>query len=651
MAFCLKFYSQLTRRKIVKDEDLQKTDLARCLTTLDLTALGVGSTLGAGAYVIAGQVAKSEAGPAVVISFLIAAVASVLAGLCYAEFGARVPKAGSAYVYTYVSVGEVLAFIIGWNLILEYVIGAASVARTASGYVDDLIGDILVPWFNHTMPMNVPTLAPYFDLLALGITLLLTIVLAVGVKESVMFTKVFTGLNLVILLYIIIAGAFKDDPNNWAIPPENVTQAIGVCSPNGGCGKGGFAPYGIAGITKGAATCFFAFVGFDAIATTGEEAKNPQKAIPLATVLSLGIVFAIYFGISLTITMMAPYFMLDSQAPFAAVFASVGWTVSKYIVSVGAICALTTSLLGSMFPLPRVVLAMARDGLVFKVFARVNARFKTPIIATLITGSLAAVMAALFDTHALVEMMSIGTLLAYTLVSLSVMLLRFDMLPEDEALLDGLKLNDGDSYSAIKYEAKQENLAKLQNGGVIKRFDGLNDSSRNIFVRVLKPNVPCPTPFTSMTVKVLALILVCWLTATGSMLKFGAEHIFIEMQVWAIALFIFLILMSFLTLLLINRQPQSTKKLAFTVPAVPFFPAGSMFFNIFLMLNLEAMTWGRFLIWMFIGFLIYFGYGIWHSNEKSSKSNHAVIKPEFGVHPSEVRMLDKGSMVLHTNST
>jgi cationic amino acid transport permease len=643
MAFCLKFYSQLTRRKIVKDEDLQKTDLARCLTTLDLTALGVGSTLGAGAYVIAGQVAKSEAGPAVVISFLIAAVASVLAGLCYAEFGARVPKAGSAYVYTYVSVGEVLAFIIGWNLILEYVIGAASVARTASGYVDDLIGDILVPWFNHTMPMNVPTLAPYFDLLALGITLLLTIVLAVGVKESVMFTKVFTGLNLVILLYIIIAGAFKDDPNNWAIPPENVTQAIGVCSPNGGCGKGGFAPYGIAGITKGAATCFFAFVGFDAIATTGEEAKNPQKAIPLATVLSLGIVFVIYFGISLTITMMAPYFMLDSQAPFAAVFASVGWNVSKYIVSVGAICALTTSLLGSMFPLPRVVLAMARDGLVFKVFARVNARFKTPIIATLITGSLAAVMAALFDTHALVEMMSIGTLLAYTLVSLSVMLLRFDMLPEDEALLDGLKLNDGDSYSAIKYEAKQENLAKLQNGGVIKRFDGLNDSSRNIFVRVLKPNVPCPTPFTSMTVKVLALILVCWLTATGSMLKFGAEYIFIEMQVWAIALFIFFILMSFLTLLLINRQPQSTKKLAFTVPAVPFFPAGSMFFNIFLMVNLEAMTWGRFLVWMFIGFLIYFGYGIWHSNEKSSKSNHAVIKPEFGVHPSQCALLNGNS--------
>uniref|UniRef100_A0A915L3X6 Uncharacterized protein n=1 Tax=Romanomermis culicivorax TaxID=13658 RepID=A0A915L3X6_ROMCU len=189
-------------------------------------------------------------------------------GLCYSEFGARVPQAGSAYIYTYVSIGEIMAFVIGWNLILEYVIGAASIARAASGYVDGVIGDVLVPWFNQTVPMNVPTLAEYFDLLAVTITLFLTAILACGVKESVTLNKVFTGLNLCILLYIIIAGAFKYRVENWSLPASAVPNVTGICSDHSTCGSGGFMPYGVAGIIKGAATCFYAFIGFDVIATT-----------------------------------------------------------------------------------------------------------------------------------------------------------------------------------------------------------------------------------------------------------------------------------------------------------------------------------------------------------------------------------------------
>uniref|UniRef100_A0A915IJ79 Uncharacterized protein n=1 Tax=Romanomermis culicivorax TaxID=13658 RepID=A0A915IJ79_ROMCU len=403
MNACVRFYRRLTRRKRIEDDNLEKTDFVRCLTTLDLTALGVGSTLGAGAYVLAGQVAKSEAGPAVVFSFLLAAIASILAGLCYSEFGARVPKAGSAYIYTYVTVGEIMAFVIGWNLILEYVIGAATLARTSSGYVDNLIGDVLIPFFNRTMPINVPTLTPYFDLLSLLVTLLIT------VRESVTFTKIFTCVNLSILIYIIVAGLFKDDPQNWNIPVDLVPNVTGVCRKDGDCGVGGFMPYGIMGITKGAATCFFGFVGFDGIAAAGEEASNPQRSIPIATISSLAIVFFIYFGISCTITMMAPYYSLDLNAPLLCV----------------------------MFPMPRIAFAMAQDGLIFKAFSKINTRFKTPLFATIVTGVIAAFMAALFETSALVEMMSIGTLLAYTLVSASVLLLRYETFDEDRRLLKG----------------------------------------------------------------------------------------------------------------------------------------------------------------------------------------------------------------------
>ncbi|KAJ8319744.1 hypothetical protein KUTeg_001331 [Tegillarca granosa] len=361
------FIKKLTRKKYVDFKNVTDTKLARCLSTLDLTALGIGSTLGAGIYVVAGQVAKETAGPSVAISFLIAAVASVLAGsLCYAEFGARVPKTGSAYVYSYVTVGEFIAFIIGWNLILEYVI----------------------------------------------------VILAVGVKESSTFNNIFTGVNLLVVTYIIICGMFKADIHNWQISPSEIPNSTTE-------GEGGFMPFGFSGMMSGAATCFYAFVGFDCIATTGEEVKNPQKAIPISIVLSLLFCFLAYFGISAVITLMCPYYLLDSNAPLPLVFSRVGWGVAKYIISVGAICGLSTSLLGAMFPLPRVLYAMATDGIIFRFLCIVNERFKTPLIATFISGVFAGVMAMLFDLKELVDMMSIGTLLAYTLVGVCVLLLRY----------------------------------------------------------------------------------------------------------------------------------------------------------------------------------------------------------------------------------
>nr|CAD7460882.1 unnamed protein product [Timema tahoe] len=306
------------------------------------------------------------------------------------------------------------------------------------------------------MPININFLSDYPDFLAFGIIMLLAVLLAIGVKESTIMNNLFTVLNMIVIAIVIVAGSIKADVYNWNIPkaeiPANVTTA----------GEGGFMPFGVAGVMAGAAKCFYGFVGFDCIATTGEEAKNPQRSIPIAIVISLIIIFLSYFGISTVLTMMWPYYDQDSDAPLPYVFMMVGWPVIKWIVTVGAVFALCTrllwmskssgilyfdldilkpltpiiylffSLLGAMFPLPRILYAMAMDGLLFRFLAKVHPRSQTPLLATILSGLLAGVMATIFDLQQLIDMMSIGTLLAYTIVAICVMILRYEDPPQEK---------------------------------------------------------------------------------------------------------------------------------------------------------------------------------------------------------------------------
>jgi len=227
----------------------------------------------------------------------------VAPSICYAEFAARVPRAGSAYIYSYVCVGEFVAFVIGWNLILEYVIGTASVARGLSSYIDKLIGNVMQNKMRELMPINIDFLSTYPDLFSLAVIMVLAGILSSGVKESTLLNNIFTGVNLITVAIVIIAGSLKSDVHNWKIPKSEIPQAVASKA-----GEGGFMPFGLAGVMAGAAKCFYGFVGFDCVATTGEEAKNPQKSIPIAIVISLIIIFVSYFGMSTVLTMMWPYY-------------------------------------------------------------------------------------------------------------------------------------------------------------------------------------------------------------------------------------------------------------------------------------------------------------------------------------------------------
>ncbi len=406
--------------------------LRRILGPVTLSSLGVGAIIGTGIFVLTGVAAHDKAGPALILSFTVAGMACVFAALCYAEFASMVPVAGSAFTYAYATLGELFAWIIGWDLILEYAVGSATVAHGWSHYFQDFTGI-----FGFRLPLSIAR-APFdfnpatgllastgavIDLPAVIVTGIVTMILVKGIRESATFNATMVGIKVAIVLFVIVVGSFYIDPKNWApFAPYGLTGVSFF-------GTTLFGQTGMAGeplgMLAGAAMIFFAYIGFDSVSTHAEEARNPQRDVPIGIISSLLICTVLYILVSGVLTGMVPYHNINIDAPVSDAFKQVGLPWAQFLISAGALAGITSVLLVMMLSQPRVMLAMARDGLVpTSFFGAVHPRFRTPWKSTILTGVFVGVLAGFLPLRILAELVNIGTLLAFVIVCAAVLIMR-----------------------------------------------------------------------------------------------------------------------------------------------------------------------------------------------------------------------------------
>lgn len=427
--------NQLFARKplaLLLEEMKGENRLRRILGPVQLSALGVGCIIGTGIFVLTGKAAHDTTGPALMLSFVAAGTACIFAALCYAEFASMVPVAGSAYTYAYATMGELFAWIIGWDLILEYSVASSTVAHGWSKYFQDFIGilGVHIPHALSTAPFDYDTglgkmvgTGAILDLPAILIAWIVTWILVRGIRESASFNAAMVIIKVAIVFFVIVVGAFYVDPKNW-VP---------------------FAPYGYSGMSffgktvlgqhgaggeplgmlAGAGIIFFAYIGFDSVSTHAEEAKNPRRDVPIGIIVSLVLCTALYIAVAAVLTGMVPYDKLNIEAPVSDAFRQVGLPWAQFLISLGAVAGITSVLLVLMLSQPRVMLAMARDGLVPQsFFGAVHPRFRTPWKSTILTGLFVSVLAGFMPLRILAELVNIGTLLAFVIVCAAVLIMR-----------------------------------------------------------------------------------------------------------------------------------------------------------------------------------------------------------------------------------
>jgi len=395
---------QLFRRKptdrLLAEAAPHEGGLKRVLGALDLTLLGIGAIVGAGIFVLSGVAAARYAGPAITLSFVVAGFACAMAALCYAEFAAMIPVAGSAYSYAYATMGELPGWIIGWDLVLEYAVGGAAVAVGWSGYLN-----IILRGMGVHLPLAItraPGAGGVIDLPALLIVLVISGVLYVGISESARLNSAIVAIKLVAIAIVIIGGLFYVRPANWAP----------------------FAPFGWSGVMRGAAVIFFAYIGFDAVSTAAEEVVQPSRDLPIGILASLFVCTLLYILVAAVLTGMVPAHRIDIKAPLASAFVIRGLNFVAWIVSTGAVAGLSSVLLVVLLGQSRIFFAISRDGLLPAVFSRVHPRFRTPYVPTVLTAIAVGSTAAFLPIQDIAELTNIGTLFAFVLVCLGIWLLR-----------------------------------------------------------------------------------------------------------------------------------------------------------------------------------------------------------------------------------
>lgn len=406
--------------------------LRRVLGPVSLTALGIGTIIGTGIFVIVGVVAHDKTGPAIIFSLLVSGAACIFAALCYAEFASMAPVAGSAYTYAYTTLGELFAWIIGWDLILEYTVAASSVAHGWSKYFQSFIGmfgmsipDLIArsPFEPNPATGHLFATGALVDLPALAISAILTVILVVGIRESAGFNAVMVITKLIVVLLVIAVGAFYIDPANWHPFAPFGWKGLSFFGEKFVWGQGiGGQPVGM---LAGAGMMFFAYIGFDSVSTHAEEAKNPRRDVPIGIIASLLICTVLYIAVATVLTGMVPSDKIDVDAPVAEAFKSVGLPWAQFLVSIGALAGMTSVMMVLMLSQPRILLAMARDGLLPpSFFGAVHPKFRTPWKSTILTGALVGILSALIPLRILLELVNIGTLLAFVIVCVAVLMMR-----------------------------------------------------------------------------------------------------------------------------------------------------------------------------------------------------------------------------------
>ncbi|CAN1271855.1 Cationic amino acid transporter 2, vacuolar [Linum perenne] len=578
-------FGSLIRRKqvdsvFVKRGQEEGPQLAKRLSVIDVVAIGVGATIGAGVYVLVGTVAREQAGPALALSFLIAGIAAALSAFCYAELASRCPSAGSAYHYAYICIGEGAAWLIGWALILEYTLGGSAIARGLTPNLALFFGG------QENLPSllarhSIPALGVVVDPCAAILVIIVTVLLCMGIKE-------------VIFMYF----AFSELDHILSVSTLSIMLR--------------YLPFGLNGMLAGSGIVFFSFIGFDVVASTAEEVKNPKRDLPIGMGIALAICCILYMLVSVVVVGLVPYYALDPDTPISSAFASYGMQWAVYIITAGAVTALCASLMGSLLPQPRMFMAMARDGLLPSFFSEIDKHTQVPVKSTIVIGILAAALAFFMDVSQLAGMVSVGTLLAFTAVAVSVLILRYvppDVVPVPSSLYESidaspllfgfdveevasLKCKESDHGSKGLHHSEGTSLGPKQIG----QDDGNHERRRKIaawsitvvcigvLILTYSASAEYPPRFLRFTSCIVGGgLLLCGLIILACIAQDNGRHSFGHTG-------------------------------GFTCPLVPFLPVACILINTYLLVNLGGGTWLRVSVWLLIGMLIYVFYGRNHSS-------------------------------------
>uniref|UniRef100_X2B486 Cationic amino acid transporter C-terminal domain-containing protein n=1 Tax=Capitella teleta TaxID=283909 RepID=X2B486_CAPTE len=556
-------------RKILRNKHLDAvtgdTSLSRCLGVCDLTFMGIGSMVGSGIYVMTGVAAKQHAGPGIVLSFIIAAVVILMVMASYTELAASLHRTGSAYLYMYLTLGELPAFIVGFASLLVIILGGATNSRAWSAYVDSLFEDAVANFtMTHVASWDVgPPIARFPDFMAAGVIIAITLVVSAGAKCSSWFIGVFAVINVLILIFVSIVGFIYADLSNWTNPDT-----------------GGFLPFGWQGIIRGSAACFWAFSGFEVISMAVEEARNSHRDIPLSSVLVLVIVTILYVCTSASITLITSYVNIDAEAPLPSAFATRGLPWAHYIVALGPVCGLTTSMVTSLYGFSRMAYTMADDGLLFTAFSRVDSCSQVPLFSILFSGSCMALVALFFNIADIITFSVNITLINYALVAACVIMLRYKGSPNKELI----------TVAGAEHRESEERVA----GGLKHKYRRLQ------FIFRCQPG---RWPNIALGAMVGCMLVVAMLLMLG-----GYKHWWTLVSALVFLLFMIILLLS------MGAHHQVKRESQLQIPCVPLIPSISMFCCLLLLFaNSTVSGWIGTLITLVIAILIYICYGYRHS--------------------------------------